>query len=554
MSSTTFRRLGQSELLPRYIFAESLFVRRRVLEIGAVASTGGRSAQFLAERGARQVLACDDDVVAVEEAQKAYGSGAVRFRAAIFDDLELHSFDLVIVADFARYVRAPELMKELAQLVAKNGYLLGGLRNPAGLSLSQLLDPEGLEAAAHLRAAPGRALALLPRGAGGHPEPGAGVPARHREGRGASGGRVARPRRRGRLLRGAGRAGAAQRAGPHLDPAPARAAGVHRLPAGRVRPAEPVLGGADQPPQGRARAGEVGPRRARGAGDAAPAGAGEDEGGGGPPLRPGRRARPAAGLRPRARRAHRPAPARRVRGRPRHRARRRRRAPPGGAARRRGAAPGRPAEGGGGAAGRGGPRAAGARPRRRAGRRRGRPAREAERRRRGAGRRPRPDRRGAAGAGEGAGHGGPRRGGAGVPGGPAGGGAAAGDRPRRPALRREGRAGPHPRRARPVRHRRAPQGRGGPEAPGRAGAGARERGPPRGAEGAGAARAGEGALRGGAGGAGAGAGRRADRGRVGAGGGEAACGWSWSRPPAGRWSRSRSGSWPPTRPRRPRAG
>jgi hypothetical protein len=146
MSSTTFRRLGQSELLPRYIFAESLFVRRRVLEVGAVASTAGRSAQFLAERGARQVLACDDDVVAVEEAQKRYGSGAVRFRAAIFDDLELHSFDLVIVADLARYVRAPELMKELAHLVAKNGYLLGGLRNPAGLSLSQLLDPEGLEA------------------------------------------------------------------------------------------------------------------------------------------------------------------------------------------------------------------------------------------------------------------------------------------------------------------------------------------------------------------------------------------------------------------------
>jgi len=146
MSSTTFRRLGQSELLPRYIYAESLFVRRRVLEVGAVASTGGRSAQFLAERGARQVLACDDDVVAVEEAQKLYGGGAVRFRVAIFDDLEPHSFDLVIVADLARYVRAPELMKELAHLVAKHGYLLGGLRNPAGLSLSQLLDPEGLEA------------------------------------------------------------------------------------------------------------------------------------------------------------------------------------------------------------------------------------------------------------------------------------------------------------------------------------------------------------------------------------------------------------------------
>ena len=48
----TFRRLGVSELLPRYIFAESLFVRRRVLEVGAVAATGGASAEFLVSRGA----------------------------------------------------------------------------------------------------------------------------------------------------------------------------------------------------------------------------------------------------------------------------------------------------------------------------------------------------------------------------------------------------------------------------------------------------------------------------------------------------------------------
>lgn len=144
--SSTFRRLGQSELLPRYIFAESLFVRRRVLEVGAVASTGGQSAHFLSQRGARQVLACDDDVAAVEEAQRQYGSPSLRFRASVFDDLEPHSFDLVIVADLAPYALAPLLMQELAQLVARSGHLLGGLRNPAGLSLSQLLDPEGHEA------------------------------------------------------------------------------------------------------------------------------------------------------------------------------------------------------------------------------------------------------------------------------------------------------------------------------------------------------------------------------------------------------------------------
>ncbi len=143
--NSTFRRLGPSELLPRYIFAESLFVRRRVLEVGAVASTQGRSGQFLAQRGARTVIACDADLSAVEEAQRTLGGPSLRFRVSVFDDLESGSFDLLLVADLCDYVRAPELLKELRRLVAQNGYLLGGLRNPAGLALAQLTDPEGPE-------------------------------------------------------------------------------------------------------------------------------------------------------------------------------------------------------------------------------------------------------------------------------------------------------------------------------------------------------------------------------------------------------------------------
>src|SRR5260370_7897814 len=38
-----FRQLGQSELLPRYIFAEGLIARRRVLEVGASAAPRRRS-------------------------------------------------------------------------------------------------------------------------------------------------------------------------------------------------------------------------------------------------------------------------------------------------------------------------------------------------------------------------------------------------------------------------------------------------------------------------------------------------------------------------------
>jgi chromosome segregation ATPase len=139
----TFRRLGVSELLPRYIFAESLFVRRRVLEVGAVAATGGASAEFLVSRGARLVVACDDDLTAVEAAQGRAGSERLRFRPAVFDDLPPGGFDLVLVADLAPYVRAPALLAQLAEQVSSTGVLVGGVRNPAGLALAQLMEPDG---------------------------------------------------------------------------------------------------------------------------------------------------------------------------------------------------------------------------------------------------------------------------------------------------------------------------------------------------------------------------------------------------------------------------
>jgi chromosome segregation ATPase/SAM-dependent methyltransferase len=138
----TFRRLGVSELLPRYIFAESLFIRRRVLEVGAVSTTGGASAEFLLQRGARVVLACDDDLQAVADAQARLGSANLRFRAAVFDDLPPGGFDLVLVADLAPWVRAPELLRELVAQVSPTGSLLGGLRNPGGLALAQLMEPD----------------------------------------------------------------------------------------------------------------------------------------------------------------------------------------------------------------------------------------------------------------------------------------------------------------------------------------------------------------------------------------------------------------------------
>src|SRR3712207_8679535 len=113
----TFRRMGPSELLPRYIFVESLIARRRVLEVDSVATTGGESARFLLERGARTVVACDADLAAVAAAPKAHGGASLRYRANTYDHLAPGSLDPALVADLAPYVRAPVLLAEPARLV-----------------------------------------------------------------------------------------------------------------------------------------------------------------------------------------------------------------------------------------------------------------------------------------------------------------------------------------------------------------------------------------------------------------------------------------------------
>src|SRR5262249_61341494 len=107
--NSTFRRLGPSELLPRYIFAEALFAGRSVLEIGAVASTGGRSAQFLTARGARSGLACDADLAAVGAAQQAFARPNLCYRAEGPDDLETGRFVLVLLAALTQCVHRPEM-------------------------------------------------------------------------------------------------------------------------------------------------------------------------------------------------------------------------------------------------------------------------------------------------------------------------------------------------------------------------------------------------------------------------------------------------------------
>ena len=65
-----YARNGAGDLLARYSFIEPLLPGKRVLELGGVASTAGASALFLAERGAAAVVAVDEELAAVEIAEK----------------------------------------------------------------------------------------------------------------------------------------------------------------------------------------------------------------------------------------------------------------------------------------------------------------------------------------------------------------------------------------------------------------------------------------------------------------------------------------------------
>jgi SAM-dependent methyltransferase len=146
VSPAFYQSLGLSELLPRYAYLQALIADARVLELGAVSSTGGRAASELRELGARSVLAVDADPELVARAHRSYCSDPeLRFRAASVDQLLDETFDLVLVADLAPYLRDARGLDALSRLLGPEGRLAAGLRNPAGASLARLaVEEDGL--------------------------------------------------------------------------------------------------------------------------------------------------------------------------------------------------------------------------------------------------------------------------------------------------------------------------------------------------------------------------------------------------------------------------
>ncbi|HLV60951.1 MAG TPA: methyltransferase domain-containing protein [Fredinandcohnia sp.] len=97
-------------LLPPIVFLRPIVEGARVLEIGGVGRSGGRSAEWLVQTGARAVVAVDADASAVAAARAAIPSSRIRFVQGRWEDLGAESFDLV----WLHHLGEPVDFRELA--------------------------------------------------------------------------------------------------------------------------------------------------------------------------------------------------------------------------------------------------------------------------------------------------------------------------------------------------------------------------------------------------------------------------------------------------------
>ena len=87
------------EVLPRIAALRRLVEGARVLEIGGLSRTRGRSAEWLAQMGARAVVSVDEDAARVSAARESIVSAKIRFVHGSSDDFPPASFELIWVHD-----------------------------------------------------------------------------------------------------------------------------------------------------------------------------------------------------------------------------------------------------------------------------------------------------------------------------------------------------------------------------------------------------------------------------------------------------------------------
>ncbi|MBK7862949.1 MAG: hypothetical protein IPJ65_30930 [Archangiaceae bacterium] len=131
---------GEGEVLPRYVFLETLIPQSTVLEVGAVALTAGHSARFLIERGAASVTALDGDSDAVARAltDPEVQVGGVTFSDAGLDSLSGRTFDLVCVHGVEPRTLDASRLAQLKRLLSRRGRLVLAVRQEEGMAISDL--------------------------------------------------------------------------------------------------------------------------------------------------------------------------------------------------------------------------------------------------------------------------------------------------------------------------------------------------------------------------------------------------------------------------------
>ncbi|MCI0570116.1 MAG: hypothetical protein L0Y66_05135 [Myxococcaceae bacterium] len=126
-----------AEVLPRYVYLESLIAGRNVLELGAAAETAGRSARFLRDKEAARVVSLDSDAARVARLQAGAGAG-LEFRSSDLRTLEPGSFDLIIHHQGTALVEDPTTLSALKGLLTREGHLVLVVREARGLALADL--------------------------------------------------------------------------------------------------------------------------------------------------------------------------------------------------------------------------------------------------------------------------------------------------------------------------------------------------------------------------------------------------------------------------------
>lgn len=134
------------ELLPRYAFLQGLIRGARVVEIGALEGTGGKSAVILHDRGAASVVSFGEGAA---KAQGRHGGPGLSFRTAGFDTLKPASVDLALIHDAAVILEEGRL-EALVQALVPRGHLVVALR-AGGPSLARSSRAHARDAEAYGR-------------------------------------------------------------------------------------------------------------------------------------------------------------------------------------------------------------------------------------------------------------------------------------------------------------------------------------------------------------------------------------------------------------------